>query len=257
MKRKRSLISTTPSSDSLGSPLPECTVAILGFHKIGEPSPGAWETWYYIPESTFVGYLSYLQENDWQVISLATFLQGLKAPESLPQQAALITFDDGYRSVLDVALPCLLRFGYPAVHFVPTNFIGGRNWFDEGAEPEEAICDWDDLQELERWGVSVQPHSASHRRFSELNLTEQEEELYRSKATLETGLGKPVEVLSYPYGDDAMNSPALKQAMKQAGYQAACLYGGGPNPLPITDPYRLTRLAMGPDTDLQAAFRRT
>jgi peptidoglycan/xylan/chitin deacetylase (PgdA/CDA1 family) len=156
--------------------------------------------------------------------------------------------------VLEIALPCLLRFGYPAVHFVPTNFIGERNWFDEGAEPEEAICDWDDLRELERWGVSVQPHGASHRRFSELDLAEQEKELYWSKATLETGLGKPVEVFSYPYGDDAMNSQALKQAMKQAGYQAACLYGGGPNPLPITDPYRLTRLAMGPDTDLQAAL---
>jgi hypothetical protein len=30
------------------------------------------------------------------------------------------------------------------------------------------------------------------------------------------------------------------------------LYGGGPAHLPAADPYRLTRLAVGPDTDLQA-----
>jgi hypothetical protein len=33
------------------------------------------------------------------------------------------------------------------------------------------------------------------------------------------------------------------------------LYGGGPNRLPAADPYRLTRLAVGPDTDLQAELR--
>ena len=39
--------------------------------------------------------------------------------------------------------------------FVPTDFVEGRNTFD-AAEPEEALCDWDDLIGLERQGVSVQ-----------------------------------------------------------------------------------------------------
>src|SRR5262249_41433636 len=118
----------------------ERTLAILGYHKVGAPLPGAWETWYYVPEATFLNQLSYLRDNGWQVIDLETLLQGLADPTRLPQRAALITFDDGYRCVLEVALPCLLRFGYPAVHFVPTDYIGGRNWFDQGAEPEEPIC---------------------------------------------------------------------------------------------------------------------
>ena len=33
-------------------------LAILGFHKIGEPAAGGWETWFYIPEATFVEHLS-------------------------------------------------------------------------------------------------------------------------------------------------------------------------------------------------------
>ncbi len=230
------------------------TLVVLGYHKIGEPPPDGWETWFFIPEATFAEHLSYLQENNWQVIDLETFLRGLTAPESLPERAALLTFDDGYRSMRTVALPWLLQFGYPAVFFVPTDFIGERNIFDAGWEPEEAICDWDDLRELERQGVSIQSHTASHRAFSELDLAEQEDELRRSKAVLEAGLGKPVEVLSYPYGDGGANPQVLRRVMQRTGYRAACLYKGGPNRLPVSDPYRLTRLAMGPDTDLKAVL---
>jgi peptidoglycan/xylan/chitin deacetylase (PgdA/CDA1 family) len=243
------------------------TLAILGFHKIGEPPPDGWETWFYIPEATFVEQLSYLQRSGWQVIDLATLLKELAAPNSLPERAALLTFDDGYRSMRTVALPWLLRFGYPAVLFVPTDFIGARNTFD-AAEPEEALCDWDDLVELERQGVSIQSHGVSHRPLSDLSPAEQEEELRRSKATLEAGLGRRVELYSYaygddgassyPYGDDGASSHVLRkvrETLKRAGYRAACLYGGGPTRLPAADPYRLTRLAVGPDTDLQAELR--
>jgi peptidoglycan/xylan/chitin deacetylase (PgdA/CDA1 family) len=230
------------------------TLAILSFHKIGKPSPGGWDTWFYIPEGTFAGHLSYLRENGYRVIDLAAFLGSLAAPDSLPERAALLTFDDGYRSIYEVALPWLLRFGYPAVLFVPSDFIGGRNRFDADVEPDEAICDWDDLEELERSGVSVQSHGASHRRFSELTPAEQEAELLRSKAKLEARLRKTVEVFAYPYGDSGGDPQAVARALKRAGYRAACLYGGGPNPLPIADPYRLARLAMGPDTDLQAVL---
>jgi peptidoglycan/xylan/chitin deacetylase (PgdA/CDA1 family) len=227
-------------------------VAILAFHKIGQPPAHGWDSWFYIPEATFVGYLSYLYENGWQVIDLVTFLHGLVMPDVLPRRSVLLTFDDGFRSMRYVALPWLLEFRYPAVLFVPTDFIGGRNWFDAGEEPEEALCDWDDLRELDRCGVSVQSHSASHRHFSELDQAQQKEELLRSKAVLEAGLRKPITVFAYPYGDGGLDPGMQRDMLKQAGYLSACLYKGGPVRLSTADPYRLTRVPMGPDTDLQA-----
>jgi peptidoglycan/xylan/chitin deacetylase (PgdA/CDA1 family) len=229
-------------------------IAVLSYHKVGAPAPGGWETWYYVPERVFADHLLTLRKGGWEVIDAAAFLAGLADPEALPERAALITFDDGYRSVREAALKCLRRFDYPAVLFVPSDFIGRSNEFDEGSEPEEPICDWDDLRKLARSGVSIQSHGASHRAFSELSPAERETELASSKATLEAGLDHRVALFAYPYGDDAGAPPDLRRALERAGYAAACGYGGGPFPLPAADPYRLHRVAMGPDTDLAAVL---
>ena len=223
-------------------------IAVLGYHKVGPPGPGAWETWYYVPEDVFAAHLTALRDGGWQPVDGATFLRGLAEPGTLPERAALITFDDGYRSVLDVALPWLERFGYPGVLFVPTDFVGRTNLFDAESEPEEPLCEWDELLELARRGVAVESHSASHRTFSELTSSERAFELERSKAVLEDGLGQAVQLFAYPYGDDGGAAPEVRDA----GYRAAFGYGGGPISLPPEDLYRVERLAMGPDSDLEA-----
>jgi peptidoglycan/xylan/chitin deacetylase (PgdA/CDA1 family) len=231
-------------------------LAILAFHKIGE-APGGWETWNYVPEPTFEAQLRFLREAGWEWIDAADFAAALHDPGRLPRRAALLTFDDGYRSMRRVALPILRRFGAPAVLFVPTAFIGGSNDFDAGVEPDEAICDWADLRALAAGGVSIQSHGVSHRRFSDLPLAEREQEVRRSKAALEDGLGTAVELFAFPYGDDGGGDPrGLAALFERSGYRAACLYGGGPIRPPVPEPYRLSRLAMGPDSDLEALLGR-
>jgi len=152
----------------------------------------------------------------------------------------------------ETALPILRRLEAPAVLFVPTDFIGGSNGFDAGVEPDEAMCGWEDLRALEAGGVSVQSHSVTHRPFSELSLEDQQQEARGSKAVLEAGLGKPVDLFAFPYGDAGREPQALAGVLERSGYRAACLYGGGPTGLPAADPYRLTRVAVGPDSDLEA-----
>ena len=229
-------------------------LAILGFHKVGEPSAGGWETWYYVPESDFADTLSCLRENDWEVIDLAALLRGIADPASLPPRAALLTFDDGYLSVLEVALPVLLQFGFPAVIFVPTDCVGmGSHSFDANSrEPDEPLCGWDELRELERHGVAVQSHGVTHRALSALGFADQEKEIVRSKAVIETELNRPVEMFSYPYGDNGANPAQVAETLRRAGYKAACLYDGFLATLPITDPYNLSRLYIGRGSDVRA-----
>lgn len=51
--------------------------------------------------------------NEYEVVGLDAVLSG-----RLPRRALLITFDDGYRSVAEIALPILRRLGLPSVLFV-------------------------------------------------------------------------------------------------------------------------------------------
>jgi peptidoglycan/xylan/chitin deacetylase (PgdA/CDA1 family) len=230
-------------------------LAILSYHKIGPPSPGAWPTWYHVPKRTFAAHLDLLADGGWRVLDVSAALAALSGPASLDERAALLTFDDGYQSVLDHGAPLLAERGFPAVAFVPTKFVGRRSEWDAGShEPPEPICTWEGLQELEALGISVQSHGMSHRALSQLEPAEVEDELRGSKTQLEERLGKSVELFSFPYGDAGNDVAKVRAALVGAGYRAACLYGGGVVRPPLDDPFTLPRLPIGADTDLDAAL---
>lgn len=65
------------------------------------------------------------------VIGVDDLCRGLDGAP-LPRNPALITFDDGYRSCLEVAVPVLRRAGVPAVFFIATSFVEERRlyWWD-------------------------------------------------------------------------------------------------------------------------------
>jgi peptidoglycan/xylan/chitin deacetylase (PgdA/CDA1 family) len=230
-------------------------LAILSYHKIGPPGPGAWPTWYHVAGGTLAAHLDLLEEGGWRVLDVTAALTALSRPESLRRRAALITFDDGYRSVLEHAAPLLAERGHPAVAFVPTAFVGGRSdWDADTHEPPEPICTWDEVRELHALGISIQSHGISHRPLSRLRPPELETELAGSKAQLEAELGSPVELFSFPYGDAGRDAAEVRAALVRAGYRGACLYGGGPLKPPVDDPFALPRIAVGADTDLAAAL---
>jgi len=225
-------------------------LCVLGYHKIGAPPADGWPTWFYIPEDVFVRQLSFLSDNGWQAISVATFNKGLAQPENWPAKSVLLTFDDGYRSLLQTGVPWLRKFNMSAVAFVPTAFIGGVNEFDAGIEPREPICDWNDLHELERNGISVESHGVAHRRLSKLEPNEQRLEIFQSKLVLENRLGKQVSHYSFAYGDVGRASDGVSCLLREAGYRASFLYGGGPLQLPLERHFAIPRIAMGPETSL-------
>ena len=70
-----------------------------------------------------------LLKQHFQIVSLDALLNWLSAGDPMPDYPALITFDDGYRDMLDAALPVLCRHEAPAVLFLATDCVGSSRPF--------------------------------------------------------------------------------------------------------------------------------
>jgi peptidoglycan/xylan/chitin deacetylase (PgdA/CDA1 family) len=102
------------------------TVLILGYHNIvpdGTPAALA-QARLAIPAAEFARQMSYLVRR-YTMVSLDL----PAAPNE--GQGALITFDDGYRSVLTLAAPLLARSKIPAYVFVNPAYVGSWNHRDK------------------------------------------------------------------------------------------------------------------------------
>ena len=71
-------------------------------------------------------------------ISLDDWRARREGRSALPERPVLITFDDGYRSVLTIAAPILAAYNLPAAVFVCTGPMADRRllWFDDVAARE-------------------------------------------------------------------------------------------------------------------------
>ncbi|HEY3684826.1 MAG TPA: polysaccharide deacetylase family protein [Streptosporangiaceae bacterium] len=67
------------------------------------------------------------------VVPLRPALDAVRAGRRLPPRAVALTFDDGYRDHLDLAVPILRGFRMPATFFLVTGFCAQRSriWWEE------------------------------------------------------------------------------------------------------------------------------
>jgi peptidoglycan/xylan/chitin deacetylase (PgdA/CDA1 family) len=171
----------------------------------------------------------------------------------LPEQALLITFDDGYVDNLEHAQPVLRAHGARATIFVTTGFAGQRPaWSAQGGE----LMSPEQLRRLDPDVIELALHSHAHRAFGSISLDEVEEDVRRNIAYFREH-GVPVTpALAYPYGSRPSGSmPELSKRLASLGIAAAFRIGNRLNRLPIQDPYQIQRIDVRGDRS-QAAFRR-
>lgn len=128
-----------------------------------------------------------------------------------------ITFDDGYVSVLEAALPELTRRGFTASVFIISGRLGGTNEWDEG--PSWPLLSASQVGELAAAGMEIGSHGTTHVRLAGLEAGQLEAEVRGSRASLGDLMGTPVRGFAYPYG--SMDA-AARRAVRDAGYDYAC-----------------------------------
>ena len=105
--------------------------------------------------------------------------------------------------------------------------------------------DWDEIQELERYGVRIESHGISHKPLAELEIDEAAREIALSKLKLEEKLGRAVRAFSYVKGSEADYKPVHPSLVRQAGYDLAFTAVSGANS-PHSDPLQLRRYNVEP-----------
>lgn len=93
------------------------------------------------PDAAQFDWMVRLIGRNFSVLPFGQAVDRLKAG-TLPAGAACITFDDGYKDNLAVAVPILKRYGLAATFFIATGFLGGgRMWNDDIIEAVRALPD--------------------------------------------------------------------------------------------------------------------
>jgi peptidoglycan/xylan/chitin deacetylase (PgdA/CDA1 family) len=222
------------------------SLRVLMYHKVNDLPNNRMS----MPVSHFDEQMAELGELGYTVVDLDAVLGHYVGREPLPEGAVLITFDDGYRDNLENAAPVLKKYGYPAVQFVPLAYVG-----DSQPLPHEKYLsahgvfnptvDWDEMLELERYGVRIESHGISHRPLAELEIDEAAREIAISKLKLEQRLGRAVRAFSYVKGSEADYKPVHPSLVRQAGYDLAFTAVSGANS-PNSDPLQLRRYNVEP-----------
>jgi peptidoglycan/xylan/chitin deacetylase (PgdA/CDA1 family) len=157
-------------------------------------------------------------------------------------RAVAITFDDGFRTVLEHAKPVLDELGWPATVFVVTAAPRTTEevaWLAADADTgARAALGWADIERLHDAGWEIGSHTRSHRLLSALPADVRDDELARSREEIAARVGA-CESISYPWGevDDAVVSAA-----RRAGYVAGSGLAGR---FSRRDPMRVPRFAVG------------
>ncbi len=187
------------------------------------------------PAHVFDQQMKYLKDNGYRVITLGELYEFLKYRNALPKRSVVISIDDGYGSVYNIAWPILKKYGFRASLFIYTDFVG----------VSKNSLTWDQLREMKRNGFEIGSHTMSHCDLTRQNKGEDtqayisrlEKELGKSKQIINKKLKQDTVFLAFPYG---RYDQRILNICERLGYKIAVSVKRGSNPF-FADPFALKR----------------
>ncbi|MBY9080894.1 polysaccharide deacetylase family protein [Paenibacillus sp. HN-1] len=183
----------------------------------------------------FAEQMELLKQEGYHVITMEQYRKFMLDGEKVPDNAVLLTFDDGYESFYKLAYPILRQYGYTAVNFVIVSDVDNPG---KGGLPK---LTWTQMREMKKAGMSFYNHTynlhyydvidadgdkrpalAAQLYINDENRNETNEEYYRrvegdlgrAELRLKQELGNTDSALAFPYG---ANNDRVLQAASSVG----------------------------------------
>lgn len=226
---------------------PADRISVLMYHRVGAVRDSA-ERRYCVTPDRFAEQVSFLARLGHRAVPAEALVAWLGGGEALNAGDFILTFDDGYKGVLDHAVPILESLNWPFTVFLVTDLLGQRDAWprnDGTAGAAHSLLTADDVVRMASRGASFHSHTCRHRSLTALDDDELRRELTASRATLQQLLGAGERYIAYPYGHA---DERVAAAARVAGYAAGFSVQSGFNRIDV-DRFRIRRLDVaGTDT---------
>jgi len=214
---------------------------ILAYHAIADLRDDPVLAEYGVAPELFAAQLDGLAAHGWEFVDLDSALAWLAGEGGLPRRSALVSFDDAYTDLLEVAAPLLAERGIPALVFAVAGHLGGANDWDhhKGAANLKLLAPGD-LPAVAASGIEIGSHTLTHRPLPEVPAGELRAETAEAADRIEAAGVRRPRAFSYPYG---RNSPEAVAAVREAGYAVAFTTAWG-EPRPDSDLFTVPRVEV-------------
>jgi len=187
-------------------------IGVITYHRVAPIHPGVEAPSHNVQPDNFRAQLSGLVDRGYRFASLSELLTHHRNGTMPPDKTITVTFDDGYGSVFEHALPAMSELGIPSTIFVNTAYLDSDRPFpfDAWALANEAVLPLDAYRPLRRSEcramadsglVEIGAHTHTHRDLRddgpafqqdiEVNLTELDSFLAPGERTFAYPVGSP------------------------------------------------------------------
>lgn len=207
---------------------------ILAYHSVYPVSRDPYE----VTEQMFRKQMACLAEKGYRVLSLEDAIRDM-VEGSITDKTIVLTFDDGFQTVWDVAVPIMKEFDFTATVFLPIEFVGKVDGFSyELPRNEIRLMDWGLIEKAISRGITFGSHSMSHRNLVDLDEKTLRFELEESMRILKTRLGLKFLPFAYPFG---MFNEQVQNLVRETGYDCGLCFGNILSNASNTDRFELKR----------------
>jgi peptidoglycan/xylan/chitin deacetylase (PgdA/CDA1 family) len=196
-------VKTTPGS--------EHSFVILQYHHVSSDTPRSTS----VSPEELEQHMAYLAEYH-QVVSLQTALSSIENKTPLPERAVVITFDDGYKNILENGHPILKKYGFEYTIFINPSQIDILN----------SQLSWDDVKKMSKEGVTFANHTLDHLHLLDRYPNEDKanwiarikRNITMAEEALSEQLGYSKKWIAYPFGEFDLDVKAMLKEMGYVGF---------------------------------------
>lgn len=220
------------------------SVGILMYHSVGADVDLKLD----LSIDKFISHMKYLSEHC-NLITIDEYVRNIKCPKYYSDDTYVITFDDGFKTFIDNAMPVLERYRVPATIYVSTGFVCGDNVHPLSTNystfksllPPMSVADLINLSSNEL--ITLGAHSHFHRDYPGLSNEQISFDIDKLLKCFSIYLGDMPRHFAYPRGRWSVRVESiLKRSFESLALASGC--ASGMNDLSFLNKHRLQRIPV-------------